>query len=101
MNDSTERPYSLDIDELCNDFKKVADKKATRALQFYEDNAKYISINETIGKELGFNWNECRAYCSVGKSYSHSRFKQYVAKFFHTTVREMDTQWNNINYKNH
>ena len=77
----------------------VSSEKATEALQFYENCADHIAYCEASGKEIGFKWDECRAYCRVGKSYSHSRFMQYVANWFGVTVSEMKSQWRNIKYK--
>lgn len=72
------------------------DYKATKALQFYEDCVDHLGYCEASGKELGFDWDRCRAYCKVGKTYSKSKFMLYVAIFFETTVSEMKEQWRNI-----
>jgi hypothetical protein len=69
---------------------------AIEALRFYEDCVDHIAYCEVYGKEMGFDWNRCRAYCSVGKSYSHSRFMAYVADFFGTSVKEMRLQLRNV-----
>jgi hypothetical protein len=66
------------------------------ALQFYEDCADKLPYYQTSEKDNGFDWDRCRAYCSVGKSYSHSRFMSYVAEWFGTTVNEMKLQWRNV-----
>jgi hypothetical protein len=73
-----------------------ADSKATEALQFYEDCADNLPYYQTTEKDNGFDWDRCRAYCSVGKSYSHQRFMAYVAEWFGTTVKEMKLQWRNV-----
>lgn len=75
------------------------DSKATDALQFYEDCSDHIAYCKASGQEIGFDWDYCRAYCKVGKTYSQARFMEYVALFFGTTVKEMKTQWRNIKYK--
>lgn len=78
------------------EYNNVADAKATEALQFYEDCVDKLPYHQTSEKDNGFDWDRCRAYCSVGKSYSHSRFMAYVAEWFGTTVKEMKLQWRNV-----
>lgn len=63
--------------------------KIAKAVKFYNECVEHIAYCETYGKELGFDWDMCRACCSVGKSYSHTRFMTFVANFFGTTVKEM------------
>lgn len=84
---------------LINGFKPTASAKATEALQFYEDCADSIANLQTSEKDYGFDWDRCRAYCFVGKSYSHSRFMNYVAQWFGVTTEEMKSQWRNIKEK--
>lgn len=90
-----QRPQ-LNIGDVMGSFSPVADSKATEALQFYEDCADNLPYCQTSEKDNGFDWDRCRAYCSVGKSYSHSRFMAYVAEWFGTTVKEMKLQWRNV-----
>ncbi len=95
-----------------DDVNKVDSNKATEALQFYEDNAEIFQYTTAHQRYPNFNWDECRAVCSVAtnpkhirlnssasvkvQSYSHSRFMEYVARYFGTTVSEMKNQWRNI-----
>lgn len=74
-------------------------KNATEALQFYEDCVDSLPYIQTSEKDNGFDWDMCRAYCCVGKSYSHSRFMEFVAKWFKTTVSEMKNSWRHIKHK--
>jgi hypothetical protein len=90
------KEIKLNESDVCGGFSRVADSKATEALQFYENCADHIAYCEASGKEIGFDWNQCRAYCRVGKTYSHLRFMAYVANFFNTTVKEMKLQWRNV-----
>ena len=92
-----EKPQ-LNIGAVSGSFSPVADSKATEALQFYEDCADNLPYYQTSEKDNGFDWDRCRAYCSVGKSYSHQRFMGFVAEWFGTTVKEMKLQWRNVNY---
>lgn len=96
MNSNKPQRSQFNIGAVMGSFSPVADSKATKALQFYEDCADHIAYCKASGKELGFDWDRCRAYCSVGKSYSHSRFMAFVAEFFGTTVKEMKLQWRNV-----
>ena len=96
MNSNKPQKPQFNIGAVMGSFSPVVDSKATKALQFYEDCADHIAYCESSGKEIGFDWDRCRAYCSVGKSYSHSRFMTYVAKWFGTTVEEMKFQWRNV-----
>jgi hypothetical protein len=77
-------------------FSPAADSKATEALQFYEDCSDNLPYYQTSEKDSGFDWDRCRAYCGVGKSYSHQRFMAYVAEWFGTTVKEIKLQWRNV-----
>lgn len=86
-------------DDFLGAFNKTTDEKATKALQFYEDYKDKIATEKTIDNE-GFDWDECRAFCGVGKNYSHSRFKNYVSRWFGVSVKDMNSQWRNINYEN-
>lgn len=83
--------------EVMGSFSPIAAAKATEALQFYEECADNLPYYQTSEKDDGFDWDKCRAYCSVGKSYSHQRFMAYVAEWFGTTVKEMKLQWRNVN----
>lgn len=85
----------LIVDDLCF----VVDSKATEALQFYEDCCDNLPYYQTSEKDNGFDWDLCRAYCKIGKSYSHQKFMDYVAKWFGTTMEEMKGQWRNIKYR--
>lgn len=88
--------HALNKGAVMGSFSPVADSKATEALQFYEDCADNLPYYQTSEKDNGFDWDRCRAYCRVGKSYSHSRFMAYVAELFGTTVKEMKHQWRNV-----
>ena len=74
-------------------------KNATEALQFYEDTADMLSYLQTSKKDNGFDWDRCRAYCKIGKTYSLNRYMEYIAMQFNTTKEEMKNQWRNINYR--
>lgn len=86
-------------------FNDRVDSKATEALAFYErhadslDNVSYFE-NLTDIEDQKFDMDHLRAFCSVNSrnrvSYSHSRFMEYIAKWFGTTVKEMKSQWRNI-----
>ena len=68
-------------------------RERSAALQYCAGNLPYYQTSE---KDNGFDWDRCRVYCSVGKSYSHQRFMTYVAEWFGTTVKEMKLQWSNV-----
>lgn len=86
-------------------FNDRADSKATEALAFYERHADsldkpiYFQTLKDL-EEQNFDMDHLRAFCRVGTgrriSYSHSRFMDYIARWFGTTVKEMKTQWKNI-----
>ena len=96
MNSDKPQRTQLYIGDVMGSFSPVADSKAIEALQFYEDCAENLPYYQTSEKDNGFDWDRCRAYCMVGKSYSHSRFMDYVAEWFGTTVKEMKLQWRNV-----
>lgn len=95
-NNLIKRPINTD-DWLMNPI-LASEEKATKALQFYEDCVDHIAYCEAYGKEINFNWDICRAYCRVGKTYSQAKFMEYLAKWFGVTVSEMKLQWRNIEY---
>ena len=96
MNSNKTQIPQLNIGAVMGSFSPVAYSKAKEALQFYEDCAENLPYYQTSEKDNGFDWDRCRAYCMVGKSYSHSRFMDYVAEWFGTTVKEMKLQWRNV-----
>jgi len=96
MNSKKSHNTELNVSDIMGIVTTVCDSKATEALQFYEDCADNLPHYQTSEKDNGFDWDRCRAYCSVGNSYSHSRFMHYVAEWFGTTVGEMKLQWRNI-----
>lgn len=103
---------NLNIFEAIDDLKRDR-AKATEALQFYEDYADKFQFQTESDKYPDFNWRECSAVCYLGsmpkrvqltsgvvetytERYSHSRFMEYVSKYFGVTVAEMKCQWRNI-----
>ena len=96
MNSNKTQIPKLNIGAVMGSFSPVAYSKAIEALQFYEDCAENLPYYQTSEKDNGFDRDRCRAYCMVGKSYSHSRFMDYVAEWFGTTVKEMKLHWRNV-----
>jgi hypothetical protein len=96
MNSNKPQRPQLNIAAAMDSFSPVADSKATEASQFYEDCADNLPYYLTSEKDNEFDWDRCRAYCRVGKSYSQQRFMAYVAEWFGTTVKEMKLQWRNV-----
>jgi hypothetical protein len=83
---------------IVDDFTPTSDLKATKALQFYEDYADSLHYIKSSEENNEFDWDRCRAYCRIGKKYSHQRFMTYVSEWFGTPVKEMKSQWRNIRY---
>lgn len=99
MNKDSKPQFNIDI--VFGSISPVADEKATKALQFYEQHADALDTPIYFEKLVDLNYesidmNLCRAYCRVGKSYSHAKFMAFIAEWFGTTVKEMKTQWRNI-----
>ena len=96
MNSNKTQIPQLNIGAVMGSFSPVEYSKAIEALQFYEDCAENLPYYQTSEKDNGFDWDRCRAYCRVGKSYSDKMFMDYVAECFGTTVKEMKLQWRNV-----
>lgn len=65
MNSNKPQRPQLNIGTVMGNFSPVADSKTTEALQFYEDYTDSLSYCQTSERDNGFDWDRCRAYCSV------------------------------------
>lgn len=64
MSNKPRRPQ-LNIDAIMGSFSPVSTPKAIEALQFYEDCVDNLHLYQTSENNM-FDWDICRAYCSIG-----------------------------------